>query len=263
MLDEIQAADDRTFKVLYQLIQERVLDGKPIHPNLRFVAARNTINLGSNDQDIPAALKNRMAHAHVITTPNAWLDWAVLNNIHPIVIAFIKLHPDMLFKFDNLSAEDAFPTPRSWDMFSAMITTAYTTNLPTDTALLTIGQATVGREAAVKLQLFSKSVGVLPDIDAVINDPIYYSDTIEKLPPQAQWLLAIAIAAKATQQTAANCTVILDLLPRKEIGAMGLFTLACNKAIDLFTLAAVSQTFAAYIQDNSKLITTIKQHKAN
>ncbi len=64
-----------------------------------------------------SALLNRMVHVHLKVSHRDWLEWALANGIHPLVIEYIQTRPDHLWS-QPPKHEECFSSPRSWHMLS-------------------------------------------------------------------------------------------------------------------------------------------------
>ena len=116
-LDELNACSHEVQKAFYSLIHERRI-GEYILPQGSIV-----IGAGNRAQDsaivkpLSSALINRMVHVHLRVSFREWMDWAEANNIHPLVLDYIRLRSDHLWS-QPPKHEEPFSTPRSWHMVS-------------------------------------------------------------------------------------------------------------------------------------------------
>ncbi len=69
------------------------------------------------------ALANRMVHVALSADVEAWLAWGAANNLHALVLAFIRARPDRLFELPPSDATPAYPTPRAWHLLSDALAT--------------------------------------------------------------------------------------------------------------------------------------------
>lgn len=63
---------------------------------------------------MPKALANRLCHIEIAADHKSWHDWAVGAGINAMVLGFLNNNPSLLMKFDTVTDNLAFPTPRSW-----------------------------------------------------------------------------------------------------------------------------------------------------
>lgn len=120
-LDEISAAPPAVQAAAYQLILNRRVGPYVLPKNVLVVAAGNRTVDGSVSYRMPKALQNRMTHVVVDADYEAWLEWAIMNDIHADVIGYISYAKADLMKFDPKSPDTAFATPRSWTFVSRFL----------------------------------------------------------------------------------------------------------------------------------------------
>lgn len=121
MLDELNRSMPQVMQSFFQIVLDRELgnnvDGEPLklHPQTRVIAA---VNWGNeyDVSDMDPALLRRFWVVDLEPTTNDWLSWAGENNIDPVLIDFIRQHPEHL-RVDPGSVEPGtvIPTPASWD----------------------------------------------------------------------------------------------------------------------------------------------------
>ena len=115
---------------------------------------------------LSSALRGR---AVIINIPgpnlDSWTTWAVRNGIEPVVVAFIRFRPDLLYQPPPAHDETApFPSPRAWARFvSPLVARGFTTP--------EILAAAVGEEAAAEFLAFLREVDNMPDIDRLLVRP--------------------------------------------------------------------------------------------
>ena len=115
-LDEINAAVTRLHQAAaYQLVLERRVGPRPLHPGTRVLAAGNLLEDGPVVTPLSSALRNRFAHFRMRVCAEDWLAWAEAAGLAPEVVAYVRAHPHraeaLLYQ---PSDDDAFPSPRSW-----------------------------------------------------------------------------------------------------------------------------------------------------
>lgn len=114
-----------------QALATAFVDGKIGDHELDF--NRCMIVVASNGDDDRAAthrtplnVANRATHYRVVTSPKEWLDWATINNIHPVVYAYIQRYQDRLDE-NKLATKNedtlVYGTPRSWENVSDILHT--------------------------------------------------------------------------------------------------------------------------------------------
>lgn len=129
LLDELTTAASETQAAALKMVNEHKLDSKPLHPNVRFVAAANPKGTRSHYNELLPPLKNRFKHYNLKAEKKPWLDHAIKINMHPAIIGFIGSGgcSSEDFHIDNANNSNsykkalegnAFQTGRTWEFFS-------------------------------------------------------------------------------------------------------------------------------------------------
>ncbi|MGE5405357.1 MAG: AAA family ATPase [Candidatus Saccharibacteria bacterium] len=116
-LDELNACSHEVQKAFYSLIHERRVGEYMLPEGSIVIGAGNRSQDSAIVRSMSSALINRMIHVHLKVFHRDWLEWAGYNNIHPLVMEYIKLRPDQLWT-QPPKHEEPFSTPRSWHMLS-------------------------------------------------------------------------------------------------------------------------------------------------
>jgi DNA polymerase III delta prime subunit len=143
-LDEITAASPFLTPTVYGLLQERRVGMHKIPDNTIIVAAGNTVDDGAVAYEMGTAIADRLVHMYVQADAEDWIEsFAIPNDLHPAVIAFIKTRPDLLetsqesMKADHMIAA----TPRSWHRVSDIMQNVADRRIRTIMISGTIGEA--------------------------------------------------------------------------------------------------------------------------
>lgn len=147
-LDEIEKAPVSVKNASLQLVLDRRIGAYQLPNDWSMVCAGNREEDGCFSQPLGAALDNRMLHFDVEHDVESWATWARDNEVLEDVIGFLHFRNDLLYKQTN---NHAFPSPRSWDMASRMMTT--TSNAKIQKELLS---AAVGPAAAQEFTVWQK-----------------------------------------------------------------------------------------------------------
>jgi hypothetical protein len=116
-LDELNACSDDVQKAFYSLIHDRRVGEYILPEGSVVIAAGNRKQDASIVKGVSSALINRMVNIYIDVSPEDWLRWAERNQIHPLVIQYLRQHPDHLSVLPT-NEEKPFSTPRSWHMLS-------------------------------------------------------------------------------------------------------------------------------------------------
>lgn len=140
-LDEINLAPLSVQAAAYQLILDKKVGDYKFPKTWKIVAAGNREVDKANVFKISAPLANRFVHFTVRPDFYSWKAWAENSDIHPTLIQFLALRPQAIFDAPA-EAEKAFPSPRSWQFVSDMLTAfSYNEedNMPDDLVQVVMG----------------------------------------------------------------------------------------------------------------------------
>ncbi len=162
-LDEISSAAPSVQAAAYQITLDRTIGEHKLPDNCIVIAAGNRMSDKSVAYPMPKALANRLLHLEVCAKFESWNEWAIKNNIHPIVLGFLKFKPDYLDLFERDSDNLAFATPRSWQMVSQILTNVSDDFKVVDSLIAGL----VGGGVCVALEGWAKVFKKLPDIEKI------------------------------------------------------------------------------------------------
>ena len=166
-LDEMNAAPASVQAAAYQLILNRRIGKYVLPDNVVVIAAGNRESDKGVTYRMPTPLANRFIHIEMRADFEAWLDWAVNNNIHEDVVGYLSFAKQDLYDFDAKSASRAFATPRSWSFVSELLDEPMEETTATDLVAGAIGEG-----LAVKFQAHRKIAGKLPNPEDVLSGKI-------------------------------------------------------------------------------------------
>ncbi len=203
-LDELNAAPPLVQAACYQLILDRKLGEYTLPKDCVVVAAGNRETDRAVTSRMPSALANRFVHLNFDVDLEDWVTWALDNGVETPIIAFLRFRPELLMAFDPKKGDKAFPTPRSWEFVSRIMSVA---NAEIEYEL---AAGIVGGGAVIELIGFMRIYRSLPDPDVVLMAP----DKAE-VPEDPATLYAIcgALAHKASDQNISRVIKYADRIP--------------------------------------------------
>lgn len=163
-LDEINAAPPLVQASLYQLVLDRRVGEYELPPGWWIVAAGNRQQDRAVTFRMSSALANRFVHLELDPDVDDWRTWALGQRVSPLVVSFIGVRPGLLNQEPGDST--AYPTPRSWEMVSDVMTSM---GGPKEAADVLSG--IVGTGAAVEFQAYAKRAINEKAIRKVIESP--------------------------------------------------------------------------------------------
>jgi MoxR-like ATPase len=120
-LDELTSAPQMTQAGCYRLVLDRKLGEYMLPDGWVVIAAGNPASECSVHFVMPRPLRNRFVHLDLEPDLDDWCRWAVKAQVRPEIIAFLRFKPDLLHTADATSDANAWPTPRSWEMASHVL----------------------------------------------------------------------------------------------------------------------------------------------
>ena len=163
-LDELNTAPPAVQASAYQLILDRKVGEYTLPDGYAIVAAGNRESDRGIVYKMPSPLANRFVHLEMEVSVEDWKDWAYSAGIDDRIIAYIAYKNEDLFSFDPKLNEKSFATPRSWEFVNNILKSS----MPANLVLESVAGA-IGRERAVNFLSFSKVMGRLPDLDAILS----------------------------------------------------------------------------------------------
>lgn len=193
-LDELTSAPQMTQAGCYQLVLDRQLGEYRLPDEWVVIAAGNPAAERGVHFSMPRPLRNRFVHLELEADLDDWCRWATRAGIRPEIIAFLRFKPELLHSADATSDVNAWPTPRSWEMASSVLSgIARKRQTPLlagvnafETQLL---EGTVGPAAAIELTAFLRLFRQLPSIDEILLAP-----DAAPVPEEASAQIAVATA---------------------------------------------------------------------
>lgn len=192
--DDFPTAPPLVQAAAYQIaIQPHQLGQYKLPEGWVIVAAGNTLKDRSLAHKMPKALSNRFTHLYMEADVDSWVEWATKSGISPTIIAFIKFKPDFLHKFNPASEDDAFATPRSWEMVSKALS-----EIKDESLLTKVIAGQIGQGIGIEFNHFLKIQNKLPPLDTIFNGSNF-------VPPESDpglrysLIVGLAMAAKDNQ----------------------------------------------------------------
>ena len=202
-LDELNAAPAMVQASCYQLVLDRKLGEYALPKDWAIIAAGNRDSDRAVTTRMPTPLRNRFVHLEFEVDLQDWSEWAIQANIRPEVIAFLRFRQELLNALDRDAT--AFPSPRSWEFISRILDAA-----PEQSVEHELFAGAVGTGAATEFSAFLKSLRELPNIDAILLNPLK-----EPVPDNAaaQYAVASALAHRATDTNFDRICTYLGRMP--------------------------------------------------
>lgn len=184
-LEEFNSAPPSVQAAAYQLVLDRRL-GEYIVPDDVYI-----MGMGNRDTDkgitfkMPTPIMNRFVHIEMKVDFDDWQRWAIGSYQHADVVGYLSAFKQELFKFDPGSAARGFPTPRSWEFVSNII--SQNDDISKSILLMLVAGA-VGDGEAAQFVSFRKDAKDLPKVEAIL------AGKVKKMPSKVEVALSYALA---------------------------------------------------------------------
>jgi MoxR-like ATPase len=126
-LDEINRANREVQQAAFELVLDRRLNLRALPDGWRVVSAINDEDDIYTINSLDPAFLSRFFMIKFNPSVEEWLDWAVESSVHPVVVEFIRRHPELLDPTKELLADAATKgvtkvhDRRAWHKFSNTI----------------------------------------------------------------------------------------------------------------------------------------------
>lgn len=188
LLEELSDAPVPMQNALCGVIYDRRAGQLQLSDQLFIIATGNSTEDKSGANRITSKLAGRTRRFDFTENVDDWTEWALANEIDPVLIQFLRFRPNLLSDFDP--NRFANPTPRTWERVNLI-----PADLPEALFFANVA-GEVGEGAAAEYTGFRRIYEGLPNIDALLLDPKGADVPAE---PAVKYALCGALARKATK----------------------------------------------------------------
>jgi MoxR-like ATPase len=266
-LDELTAAPAALQPTVYGLLQERRVGRHTLPDSVFVVAAGNTVEDGAIAYEMGTGLSDRLIHMMVEASAADWLEsFALPAGLHPSVIAFIRIRPDLLETTEAALREGdtIATTPRSWERVSHIVS-----SVPERRARNVMIAGTVGEAVGAEFALVADDIAATVQVDEMLAAT--GRERLALYPASLHGLTALvyALVAALDARTAPGAIEIMadirrlgalrpgegfERMPLGELATYG-FELLIAKGLEagLADAFAASPAFRAYSEERAEL----------
>ena len=202
ILEELSDAPVPMQNALCGVIYDRRAGQLELSDQLFIIATGNRTEDKSGANRITSKLANRTRRFEFNENLDDWVEWALENDIDPVLIQFLRFRPGLLSDFS--ADRFANPTPRAWERVN-LIPDSLDESLFFDNVA-----GEVGEGAAAEFTGFRRIYKGLPDVDSVLLDPKGAQVPDD---PATLYALTGAVARKATKDNFSRVSEYLGRLP--------------------------------------------------
>ena len=210
-LDELPQAFLANQNICSQLVNEYRVGEHEISPGITICCTGNKPENKAGTTSMPMHLRDRLMFIEIEADHDDFLRWATINDVDPRVRAYIKENPKYLHKFEP--GLNAFPSPRSWDKTSAILSMELPKHLR---AAALRGQ--IGDGVTTHFEQWLRVEDRLPKLQDVIDHP----DKVEVFgnkDASILYLLLANLADVANKENIGNIIKYVNRMPNQEFAA--------------------------------------------
>lgn len=148
------------------IIQQLLLEGSFMHYELPkgtyVVLAGNRTQDNANSGEVLSTIANRCIMCEIKEDEQEFLEYAEEQNLHPVVIDYVRRYPGNLFGLQDEEGHPCFTTPRSMERTSDIMY-QYDKGVVSESVLATAIEGTLGKNVYSKIKVSMEMVNDLPD----------------------------------------------------------------------------------------------------
>lgn len=237
ILEELSDAPVPMQNALCGVIYDRRAGQLQLSDDLFIIATGNRTEDKSGANRITSKLAGRTRRFDFTENIDDWSEWALDNDIDPVLIQFLRFRPNLLSDFDP--NRFANPTPRTWERVSLIPPT-----LPEQLFFDNVA-GEVGEGAAAEYTGFRKIYLSLPSVESVLLDPAGAEVPTD---PATKYALMGALAHKATKENFDRVAAYLERL-EPEFNVM-----CCRDVIRMCPAVKSTRAFARWATKNTEVL---------
>ena len=237
ILEELSDAPVPMQNALCGVIYDKRAGQLKLSKDLFIIATGYRTEDKSGANRITSKLANRTRRFDFVENIDDWTEWALDNDIDPVLIQFLRFRPGLLSDFD--ANRFANPTPRAWERVN-LIPDSLDSGLFFDNCA-----GEVGEGAAAEFTGFRRIYMSLPDVDSILLDPAG-ADVPQD--PATLYALTGALARKATKDNFDRVSKYLSRMS-PEFNVM-----ATKDAIKLQPTIKHSRAFVEWASKNAEVL---------
>lgn len=154
------------------IIQQLLLEGTFMHYKLPegtyIVLAGNRSCDNANSGEVLSTIANRSIMCEIQEDEQGFLDYAEENNLHPVVMDYVRRYPGHLYGIQDEEGHPSFTTARSMERTSDILY-EYDTGYVKESILAVAIEGVLGKHAYAKLKVSMEMVNDLPNPLSVLE----------------------------------------------------------------------------------------------
>jgi MoxR-like ATPase len=176
LLDELASAAPDVQVAAHHIVHAEEGSDMSLPAGWHIVVTGNRAQDKSHYRATAAPLRNRLTIINAEANVKQWCEWAMENEIAPVVVGFLRWRPELLVA-KEIPVEGAFPSPRSWESVSNILSL---TTTPAVEREMIVG--TVGEGASTEFDAYLRTARELPTITEIMKNQTKHA--VPKSPAQ-------------------------------------------------------------------------------
>lgn len=210
-LDEITTYSRLCQNLTLKILDEGAIADTHLRDDVYIVCTGNNLWDGAHVEQFSSALGNRGTNINFTSDYEFWMNYAIQNDFHPLVINWVRMDPTNLYDFDNkahLAGDFAFPSERSNEKLSRIMLLHERQPL-SDRLFRAEVCGTIGMARGTKYMSYVKIHDKLPDYDAIL------AGRPTKVPedPSVLYASLYALIQRSTRDNLDNICKWIDTVP--------------------------------------------------
>ena len=160
-LDEFSQANSSVQCIVQQLLLEGSFMHYKLPKGTYIVLAGNRTQDNANSGEVLSTIANRCIMCEIKEDEQEFLEYAEEQNLHPVVIDYVRRYPGNLFGLQDEEGHPCFTTPRSMERTSEIMY-QYDKGVVSESVLATAIEGTLGKNVYSKIKVSMEMVNDLP-----------------------------------------------------------------------------------------------------
>ena len=255
MLDEYSKGAPPVQNMLHPLLEVTKRLGDKLVKGIVF--ATGNLNSDGVGDNLKAHTRNRIITLHVSKpTADEWLEWAVENNIEPVIMAWVKQFPHCMasyldgdegnpYIYNPKKVQASFVSPRSLERASNIVRAR--ADLDQDSVIAALTGA-IGEAAARDMQAYIAYQDQLPTWESIMNSPKTANV------PDSPGACAVMVFGAIAKLDKNNIAPFMDYVERMEPEWQAAFCINAAKSKTKQAIAFGSKKFADWVRNNEDML---------
>lgn len=237
IIEEMSDCNTAMQNALCGLIYDRRVNDLYLSSETYIIATGNRTQDKSGANRVVSKLSGRVRTFEFTENIDDWCDWALDNDIDPVLIQFLRFRPDLLSDFNPDRKSN--PTPRTWARVNLT-----PSELPTEVFFANVA-GDVGEGAAAEYTGFRRIYENLPSVESILMNPAKAEVPKD---PAVLYALTGAIAHKTSKDNFDRVCEFLDrLTPEFQV-------MAVSDAMKLKPEIKTTKAFISWAVKNSNVM---------